>query len=184
MPKLQSKLAKRVAKAEVQSGDFPVWAPGKYIAELAVVEARVGKESGKDYWSVEFSNVVALDGEEQTGRIWMNVSLPALDVTDVPDSYVPSAAALKRAKGDRAAAYASGQSFVEGRLHAFFEAFGYTPDSDTDEMIGERCVIQVGIETQQRGAGAGKERNVVNNVFALDTVDAVAGDDEDDDDDF
>lgn len=182
MPKLQSKMAKRVSEAEVQTGDFPVWAPGKYIAELAAVEARVGKESGNDYWSVEFNNVVSLDGEEQTGRIWMNLGLPNPNVKAVPEAYQPSAAALKRAEGDRAKAYASGQAFVAGRLHGFFEAFGYTADSDTDEMIGERCVIQVGVETQQRGAGAGKERNVVNNVFPLDSVSAVAVDDDDDDD--
>lgn len=184
MPKLSSKLAKRVDKAEIQTGDFPVWPGGKYIGELAAVEARVGKESGKDYWSVEFANVKSLDGEDMTGRIWMNVSLPVADVKDVPESYTPSAAALKRAGGDRAKAYASGQAFVEGRLHAFFEAFGYTPDSDTDEMVGERCVIQVGVETQQRGAGAGKERNVINNVFPLDTVDVADSDDDDDDDGF
>lgn len=49
----------------------------------------------------------------------------------------------------------------EAFLAQSFEAFGYTADSDTDEMIGEWVVLSIGSEIQKKGAKAGQRRNVV-----------------------
>jgi hypothetical protein len=55
-----------------------------------------------------------------------------------------------------------------GNLKAQFEALGFTLDSDTDEMIGEWCVLYVTQEVQTQGKNAGKTVNRVNGVAAFD----------------
>lgn len=46
----------------------------------------------------------------------------------------------------------------------FFNAFGYSLDSDTDEMIGEVCVLHIGQEIQKRGKRAGETVNKINRL--------------------
>lgn len=48
-----------------------------------------------------------------------------------------------------------------GFLKATFEAFGFTEDSDTDEMIGEWVVLHLVQEPIARGPRAGELRNAV-----------------------
>ena len=51
-----------------------------------------------------------------------------------------------------------------GFLKASFEAFGYTEDSDTDEMIGEWVVLHLIQEPIAQGRNAGQVRNAVSHL--------------------
>jgi hypothetical protein len=55
-----------------------------------------------------------------------------------------------------------------GFLKATFAAFGYSPDSDTDEMLGEWVVLYLEQEKQTKGQNAGKMRNVVARLAPFD----------------
>jgi hypothetical protein len=48
-----------------------------------------------------------------------------------------------------------------------FAAFGYTADSDTDEMLGEWVVLAVIQEIQTKGKNAGNLRNQVNGLMVF-----------------
>lgn len=52
-----------------------------------------------------------------------------------------------------------------GFLKATFEAFGYTTDSDTDEMIGEWVVLYVAKSVIASGEKAGQPKNEVRQVL-------------------
>lgn len=170
MPKLAAKTRKRVAKAEaVGSGDYEPLAPGKYIAELSEVEAK-NSNAGNPMWVAEFTEIHDLDGDRQPGRQWYNLNLP-ID-GPMPDSYEPKRLRKGQTPEDSWENY---QRMCEGRLKGFFEAFGYEVDSDTDEFIGERCVITVGVRTITQGARAGEKTNQINGVAPLDSVDFEEG---------
>ena len=51
-----------------------------------------------------------------------------------------------------------------GFLKATFEAFGYTADSDTDEMTGEWVVLYLVQETISAGPRSGQLRNAVQSL--------------------
>lgn len=170
MPKLAAKDRKKVAKAQAVGGDFEPLKPGKYIAELSAVEAK-NSAAGNPMWVAEFTDIHNLDGEKQPGRQWYNLNLPTSDTP--PDGYT---------KGEEK--WQQYQGLCAGRIKAFFEAFGYSEDSDTDEMIGERVVLQIGVRTIQNGARAGEETNSVNGVQPLDSVDYEGADDDEDGDNF
>lgn len=172
MPKLNAKLKKKVEKAEAVTGEFEPLKPGKYIATLNEVEAK-DSGSGNPMWVAEFGDIRNLDGESQPGRQWLNLNLPTTDTP--PESYEKGA--------DK---WVQFQRLCEGRLKAFFEAFGYTVDSDTDEMVGDECVIILGVRTIKTGPRAGERTNSVNGVAPLDSVNATVGDGdgEGDDDNF
>ncbi|AOE44382.1 hypothetical protein SEA_GHOBES_30 [Gordonia phage Ghobes] len=51
-----------------------------------------------------------------------------------------------------------------GFLKATFEAFGYTSDSDTDELVGEWVVLYLVQEPISRGPKAGQLRNQVQSL--------------------
>lgn len=55
-----------------------------------------------------------------------------------------------------------------GFLKATFEAFGYTADSDTDEMIGEWVVLYLVQDTVGKGPKAGQLRNQVQSLSEFD----------------
>jgi len=156
MPKLAAKMRKKVEKATATTGEFEPLTPGKYIAELSEVEAKASS-GGAPMWVAEFTNLHNLEGEKQPGRQWYNLMLPQ---ESMPDDYE---------KGEEK--WDQYQDLCEGRLKGFFEAFGFSVDSDTDEMIGERCVLIVGVRTIQRGERAGQKVNQVNGVKPLDSVD-------------
>lgn len=176
MPKLAAKVRKNVEKAEAVSGGFELLKPGKYVAELSGVEAKLSN-AGNPVWSAEFNEIHALDGERQPGRQWYNLNLPQ---DKMPDDYKPGPNSKKSPED----AWESYQALCNGRLKAFFEAFGFSVDSDTDEMIGERVVLQIGVRTIQNGPKKGEDTNTVNGVFALDTVDFEGVDGGDDPDNF
>ena len=162
MPKLSAKDRKKVAKAEAVGGDFPLIPSGKYVAELTGVEAKTSS-AGNPMWVAEFSEIHGPDGEKQPGRQWYNLNLPTSDTP--PDGY---------AKGEEK--WKQYQAMCAGRIKAFFEAFGYSEDSDTDEMIGERAVITIGIRTIQNGPKAGQEANSVNGVESIENYEWAEGD--------
>jgi hypothetical protein len=153
MPKLNAKLASTVEKAEVSTGSFELIKPGRYPATLNGVEVKDGNH-GMTQWSAEFGDIMDASGNRVPGRQWLNLNIP----TDapMPASYTNGA--------DKWASY---QSVSAARLKAFFEAFGYTVDSDTDEMIGERAVIDIEVRTIQNGPRRGEQVNGVKAVYPL-----------------
>lgn len=173
MPKLAAKDRKKVEKAEAVSGEFKPMPPGKYVGTLSEVEVK-NSAAGNPMWVAEFTDIQDLDGDGQPGRLWYNLNLPTTDTP--PDNYTPKG---KKSKEESWAQY---QALCSGRLKSFFEAFGYSVDSDTDEMIGEQCVLQVGVRTIQNGPRTGESTNSVNGVAALDTVDFDGGTGGDSDD--
>lgn len=166
MPKLAAKDRKKVEKAEAVSGEFKPMPPGKYVGTLQAVEAK-SSAAGNPMWVAEFGDIVDLEEEAQPGRLWYNLNLPTTDTP--PEDYVPKG---KKSKEESWATY---QQLCSGRIKSFFEAFGYTVDTDTDEMIGEQVVLQVGVRTIQNGNRKGEQTNSVNGVAALDTVDFEGG---------
>jgi hypothetical protein len=154
MPKLDSRLAQTIDNTEANHGsDFAPLAPGKYLARLSDVSVRdeVNKY-GAVQWSAEFEELHAIDtGERAAGRQWLNLTLPTSN--EVPGNY-PKAP-------DKWESY---QALLAGRLAAFFEAMGFTPDSDTDEMKGEWAVITLTIRTIQSGARQGEKANEVTDI--------------------
>jgi hypothetical protein len=173
MPRLSDKMAKAVAAAEpIQSTGFEPLVPGKYIVKLEEVEARQTK-AGDPAWNITFSDIRGLGGDEHGGKQFLWINLPK----GAPPRGLTAPEKEKFAKAER---------MRRGQLNAFFAAFGYTPDSDTDEMLGEDCVVQLGIETIKQGPKTGEKTNRVFGVFPLDSVSTdgmAAGDDEDDSDD-
>lgn len=172
MPKLAKKHQKAAAAADIPGGGFTLLEPGKYIARLSKVEAKTS-QAGNPVWNAEFDEITGLDGESYPGRQWLNLNLP---IDTMPDTYRPDDDEATRVKK-----WDSYQALSAGRLHGFFEAFGFTVDSDTDEMIGEKALLTIGIGTIQRGPKAGDETNQVNHIEPLGDVDAS---DDDDDDEF
>lgn len=162
MPKLTAKDRKKVEKATAVSGEFEPLKPGKYVATLSAVEAKKSA-AGNPMWVAEFEDIHNLDGDKQPGRQWYNLNLPTSDTP--PDNYEKGAEKWEQY-----------QRLCEGRIKSFFEAFGYTVDSDTDEMIGDRCVLIIGIRTINNGDRAGQQTNTVNGVKPFDSVE-YAGED-------
>lgn len=147
MPKLDKKYAKAVAQAEVSTGDFPLLDPGYYYAQLNEVEVLDGNYAPR--WNASFFNLHKKDTlEPVTGRQWYNINVP-------PEGPAPA----NYTNGDKK--WAAFQSMSKGQLHGFFDAFGYSTDSDTDEMIGEWVVLKVGIDTIKSGDRKGEKTNRV-----------------------
>lgn len=172
MPKLAKTMAKQVDKSKEVDGSFEPIPPGKYIAELEEVEATLSS-AGNPMWKIKLQNIFDLEGEQQPGRLFTNLNLPTSD--EMPDGY---------AKGPEK--WKQYQDLCRGRLKNFFGAFGYSVDSDTDEMIGDRCIVTVGVRTIQGGPRMGQLGNEINGFAALDSVDGAdaIGSGEDDKDEF
>lgn len=154
MPRLAKNAVRQVAAAEAVSGGFELLRPGKYRARLFSVEARESS-TGKPGWNVQFNKLQSLDGEETyPGRQFMWMTLPG---TPEP----------KDEKSEEHKKWETTERLSAGRLKAFFQAFGYTEDSDTDEMLGERCVLRISIDTIQAGARKGEQQNSVREVLPM-----------------
>jgi hypothetical protein len=57
---------------------------------------------------------------------------------------------------------------ARGKMKSVFDAFGYSTDSDTDEMIGEWVVLHLVQEVQSQGKRAGQTVNRIVGVTAFD----------------
>jgi hypothetical protein len=179
MPKLTKKVAARVEKAQATTGDFEPITPGKYIATLSGVEAKT-TNAGNPMWVAEFIDITSLRGEVQPGRQWYNLNLPIEG--PMPADYVPKAS--RKSPEEAWAAY---QAMSDSRVKGFFEAFGFSVDSDTDELEGEKALITIGIRTIQQGDRKGEKVNSVNSIKAVPgdlDLEALGGDEDDDEDDF
>lgn len=174
MPKLNATQVKAVEKVAPQLGNaFEPHPPGKYVATLEDVESKLST-NGNPMWAITWKNLRTLEGDELGGKQFFNLNFPT--------SKEPKAD-WKPQDPKRLENWTKYQERCKAQIHGFFVAHGYTADSDTDEMLGEDCILDVGIETQQKGAGAGRMRNVVNGFLPLDTEGgaAAASDDEDED---
>lgn len=177
MPKLAKKMAKQASEAKEVSEGFEPLPAGKYIATLAGVEERVAQSTKAPMWGIEMEDLQDLDGEEQPGRQFTNLVLPG-DDNKMPDDYEGNSRSKKSLEDQ----WANRNEFLAGKLKQFFEAFGYTTDSDTDELIGERCVIALSVETIGAGKRKGQLGNQITGFYPLDSVDFEDADGDADDD--
>lgn len=161
MPKLSAGAAKIVGAAEARhdsGGDFEPLAPGRYLAKLAEVTVRDNPNKyGMVMWNAEFQELVSLETRDPApGRQWMNLTLPLDPKKGIPASYTNGPE-----KWDKY------QAMVTGQLKAFFESLGYTTDSDTDELLGEYAVLELGIRTISSGPSEGKRTNEVKGIYPV-----------------
>lgn len=164
MPKLNTAALEAVTNVEAFSGDYALIQPGRYLATLAKVEVKDGNHGGMQ-WSAEFNEIHSLDGTRQGGRQWLNLNLPIQG--KAPASYL---------NGEEK--WVKFQAVSAARVKSFFQAFGYSEDSDTDEMIGETAIIEIEIRTIQNGPRRGEQVNGVKGVYpAGDAATKTAGDD-------
>lgn len=158
MPKLSANAAKAVAAAEEVhgGGDFEPLPDGKYLARLADVSVRDElNRYDAPQWSAEFQDLHSMETQELApGRQWLSLT-------------VPTGSKMHPSYENGPEKWAKYQAMVQGRFKAFFNAFGYTTDSDTDEMINEWAVITLRTVTRQQGKNAGKR---VNEVFDIEAV--------------
>lgn len=61
------------------------------------------------------------------------------------------------------------------KVKQVFDAFGYELSSDSDEMVGELCLAEIGTEIQAQGAKAGQVVNVVNKLMPVGGAMATSG---------
>ncbi|XAO35655.1 hypothetical protein SEA_FIRECASTLE_48 [Microbacterium phage FireCastle] len=158
MPKLSANAAKAVQESEAVhgGGDFEPLPEGKYLGRLSDVSVRDElNKYGAPQWNAEFQDLHSLDTlEKAPGRQWLSLTVPT--GSKVPGNYE-----------NGPEKWAKYQAMVQGRLNAFFEAFGYTADSDTDEMLNEWAIITVKIVTAQSGKNEGKPVNRTVDVEAV-----------------
>jgi len=155
MPKLSDQAAKAVSNTEpTGGGDFEPLKPGKYYACLSGVEERTSR-AGRPYWSAEFTRLRRVDDDSPApGRQWLQLNIPTSE--SAPRGY----------DGGQEK-WAKFQAACKGRLAQFFEAMGFTPDSDTDEMIGEWAILQVSVDTINQGPRTGQATNRVEALSAV-----------------
>jgi hypothetical protein len=65
---------------------------------------------------------------------------------------------------------------ADWKMKEVFEAFGYSTDSDTDEMVGELVKLIVSQRIIERGARQGEVGNNVDTVMPAETEDMVDDD--------
>lgn len=53
------------------------------------------------------------------------------------------------------------------KIREVYDALGYTLDSDTAEMIGDKCRAYVSTQTQEQGKNAGRLQNVIDSLVPL-----------------
>lgn len=184
MPKLSPRLIKGVQEAEdPREGGFTAWPEGWYDMMLNKVE-EVEAQSGSLMWEVELTDGISPDGEKMPGRQFDRLNVP---IPKMPKDWLPRKMKDKGIDPDdlteaqveeRDKAWKNYQNLSNGRMKVFFRAFGYAVGSDTDEMLGERCLVHVEVTTGQQGKRKGKEVNEVAGYKPL----SDAGDDDDDKD--
>lgn len=173
MAKLNNNLAQVVSTAQDVDGGFDLLEPGRYVATLFDVESRY-TNAGDAMWVAVFNEITKIStGERVPGRQWYNLVLPSTE--PMPADYRPRNASTSPEK-----AWEFKNNMAASRLRQFFNAMGYSTDTDTEDMIGDKCVIQISVRTIQSGARKGERTNSVAGVFPLPS-DWVDQDDTDDD---
>lgn len=153
MPKLPKKIAKSVSENE--GGDFDLLPQGAFVAKLEVVEAKDGRATAEEpedvknfgegetipYWSWQFTELTGLSGEDvEVGKVY------------------PGKLWTNTSLGVKS----------EWKMKEVFDAFGYSTDSDTDEMVGEKVKIIVVQEVAQFGKRKGEKVNQIDEVLPYD----------------
>lgn len=169
MPKLPAKVAKKVDKADAASvpegGGFKPLPRGKYVGTLQSLEEAEGF-FGEPVWKAVFGDIFSSSGES-AGRkkLFYDLKLPQ-EAKDMPEDFkVP-----ERYKGkSREEAWEAINDFHHAKLKGFFNALGYTADTDTDEMVDDeaRGFLTVGVRTIKSGPNKG---NQVNQVYGVEEV--------------
>lgn len=176
MPKLSATQAKAVEKVTpVATAGFEPHPEGWYVAKLSEVEAKASS-NGNPMWAIEWSDLRDLEGNELPGKQFFNLNFPSKMRAD----WKPELGAKREER------WANYQERCKGQIHAFFLAHGYTVDSDTDEMLGEDCLIHLVVKTQQQGKNAGRLQNEVDGFKPVTDADVAEGalDEEPDADEF
>lgn len=193
MPKLSAKLVKTVTEAEdPREGGFTIWPDGWYEMTLESVEEQ-DTQSGNLMWNIKLGDGIdPQTGDKMPGKQFDRLNVP---IPKRPKNWLPRKMSEKGVdpenlteaqEEERDKAWTNYQNLSNGRMKVFFRAFGYTPDSDTEEMVdeGARALVHVGITTQQQGRRAGQEVNEVLGYKPLSDVEADDDDDKDGDTDF
>lgn len=168
MPKLTATQAKTVEKsAPVSSSAFEPHPEGWYVASLRDVEAKMSA-NGNPMWAIEWDKLRDLEGNELAGRQFYNLNFPSKLKAD-----------WKADDPKRDEKWANYQERCKGQIHAFFLAHGYSVDSDTDEMLGEDCLIHLVVKTQQQGKNKGRLQNEVDGFKPVNEADVADGADPD-----
>lgn len=155
MPKLPTKVSKQVDDADASGGSFEPLPAGKYAARLSEVTAEPHPRfDNVTIWVAVFNEIYTLDGERKAGQQWLRLNV--IGDRTMPASYD---------KGEDKWGKFVGVS--DARLKQFFEAMGYTVDSDTDEMLGEPVVMNIGQRTIQQGTRAGELTNEVRGLSPI-----------------
>ena len=177
MAKLPTKIAKKVNKSEQVSTSYENLKPGKYLTKLyqVEVEEHPNYSDHVSVWLVQFNEIHSLDGTKHPGRQFLRLNV-------ILDDSMPASYTRGQDKWDAFVRISNGQ------MKAFFENIGYTTDTDTDEMIGEPALLNIGIRTIQSGARMGEKVNEVRGVVPADDVEDLIEEifegDEDDEDTF
>ena len=176
MPRLAKNMTKVVAEAEPVSGGFDLLSPGRYPARLKEVQSKITAK-GDPAWNWVFSQITDLEGKKYPGCqfVW----------TNLPKDGKPSADI--QANSRELEKWETAQRLAAGRLHAMFDAFGFDVDSDTDELLGEKVILQIGVEAIKGGPRKGEMQNRVVKVLPWDDdieVPDVDDDDLDEDEEF
>lgn len=160
MPKLSAGAVKMVDGAEARHESGGVFEPhpaGRYLARLADVATQDPDKHGSVVWSAEFQDLIRLETQTPAaGRQWLRLTLPQDPKKGIPSTYTNGPEKWEKY-----------QAMVTGLLKGFFESFGYTVDSDTDELLGEYAIIDLGIRTIQQGEKQGQKTNQVNGIYPI-----------------
>lgn len=154
MPKLNKKIAKNIAAAEVVSSEFELLPDGKYVGELAevTVEEHQNYPNHMSTWVARFKNLKNYrTGKTYPGSQWLRLQV-------ITDETMPGAYDKGQDKWETWVRMSNGQ------LKGFFENMGFTADSDTDEMIGELGFLSIGHRTNNSGKRAGQVQNEVRGL--------------------
>lgn len=130
-----------------ESKAFSALPEGRYLATLKDVKVMPGGENGP-YWSWEYSDLIGLSGDVEVG---------------------------KKAPG-RQWVNTSLTEASAWKMKEVFDAHGYTVDSDTDEMVGEKVVLVISQNVIERGKRKGEIGNNVDRVVAPDEDDLAVAD--------
>ncbi len=165
MAKLAKKTQSAVSKSEAAKpqGGYDLIPRGKYVATLTAVTEEDTAFGPR--WVAEFSDITnPVTGDVQPGRQWYNMPLPQ-DPKKVPSDYEPRAR-RGQPKQSKAEAWESAQEYRTSVLKAFFDAMGYTEDTDTDEMVDDEAkgLITIVQETAKSGNRKGERFNRVKGV--------------------
>lgn len=179
MPRLAKGLVKKVQSADAVSGGFELIKPGRYAAKLRAVTSKPS-QAGKPGWNWEFDSITDSDGNKVPGRQFMWTMLPG---TKPPVEGADNYEELYKK-------WETAERLSAGRLKYMFDAFGFSEDSDTDEMLGEPCILQIGVQTIKGGPRKGENQNYIVKLIAFNEdedfegVELGDGDDDPEDDEF